>query len=86
MDPTSVLHDMRRAVCVFAELILRRRDMAVSPPNGTGHESVLKYEVYRPRKSSYLRTSNVPAEVLERRRLGHELYHLVVLEGSHEDG
>ena len=60
--------------------------MALLLPNGTVHESVLKYEANRVRKSGYLRTSEVPAEVIERRRSGDEFCHLGMLNDSQEDG
>ena len=53
---------------------------------GTVHESVLKYEVDRLRKSGYVPASGVPTEVLEQRRSGHEFCHLAMLEDSLEDG
>lgn len=76
----------RRAVCVYPELALRRKYMILPLSNGAVHESVLKYEADQLRKSGYVRTSEVPAEVIERRRSGDYFCHPVVLEDSHEDG
>jgi hypothetical protein len=68
INPTTFLHDIEASRLRFPEVTLRRKHMILPLPSGTVHESVLKYEADRPRKSDYVPTSEAPTEVLERRR------------------
>jgi hypothetical protein len=86
IDPTTLVHNIEASYLRFPELTLRRKYIILPRPNGTVHESVLKYEVDRLRKSGYVPASGVPTEVLEQRRSGHKFCHLAILEDSLEDG
>jgi hypothetical protein len=86
INSTTLVHYMEASCLRFPELTLRHKYMTLPRPNGTVHESVLKYEIDRLRKSDYVPASGVPTEVLEQRRSGHGFCHLVTLEDLLEDG